>query len=1215
MLGEVFEGLSMSLSKSQHKHCFPFRSVLQFVLLAAIAGNGHAQTTSGSIAGGVLDQQQSAVVGATINIRDAEKGFSQNATTDKEGRFVFPQLSPGTYTVSVEAPGFKKTEQNNIVLIANDKLALGNITLEVGTATETVTVSAETTLVQSESAERSLAIQGESLRNIAVNGRGFTPLASLVPGIIFNTNNGSSDSITNISANGLRTSANNLQLDGVSVVDTGNNGTLLSLNLDSVSEFKVLTSNYQAEYGRSAGAQISAVTRSGTRDFHGSVYAFRRYDGLNANTWINNRDSTPTNHINKPRLDQRDIGYTVGGPIYIPKLFNTSKQKLFFFFSEEHQKRLIPPAGPTRVTVPTALERSGDFSNTVDNAGNPFPYIRDASTNLPCSATNTSGCFQAGGVLGKIPSSRLYPLGQNILNLYPLPNATGVGYNYSTEQPSSQPQRQDLVRIDYNISNLWRVSGRYITVSNDQLLPYGSFVLGSNLPDFNVLLPNPRTSYAVTLTGSFSPTTILEVTVGGSHNSIDINPANTKFNRTSLGLAGLPVLYPDAVKIDSPPQFIFNGGRIANGPNIGSNNSPFYNFNTNRDISANLSKIWGQHNIKTGIFWQNSFKPQSAFAANNGQYNFVDNTSNPLDSGFGFANAALGIYNQFTQASGYFIGKYRYNNVEFFAQDNWKVTNRLTLDYGMRFYWIQPQYDEALQTSNFLPDKFNPANAPRLYRPVCVNNTAPCSGTNRRAADPTSLTNGFVPSALNTIDGAYIGRLVPNTGNLTNGIFKAGSGIENGLYRNRGIHYAPRFGFAYDLRGNHSVVLRGGAGMFYDRPQGNVVFDLITNPPTTLQPTFFFGQIQTLNSGQVLLAPPALVAYDKGGKNPTSYAFNFGVQYKLPLESVLDVSYVGTTASHLLQRRNINAPAYGAAYQGANQDPTLAPSTTGSAALPVDLLRPFQGFGNISYIEPASSSNYHSLQSSLNRRFSKGFLLGVTYTWSKALGTQGSDLPGLNSFGAPRTDINNRQANYGPQDFDRRHNFNVNWVYEVPKLTRNRLFGLVANDWQVSGIYRYQTGAPYNVGFTIPGLSGYGVTGTQQNEGGRIVVLGYPGTGATGDPYRQFDVTKFTTPGVGSIGLESGRNFLYRAPINSWDLSLEKAYRFKERAKLELRLDAFNALNHTQFDTVNSTLNVTSLTDPTATNLASATGNRTGFGAVTSVRPPRVMQLSARFAF
>ena len=1174
-----------------------------------------AQTTSGSIAGGVVDQQQSAVSGAAVGISDKAKGLSLTAKTDKEGRFVFPQLPPGTYALSIEAKGFKTTTQTNIELVANDRLALGSLTLEVGSTSDTVTITAEATLVQSESAERSLAIQGEMLRSIAVNGRGFTPLASIVPGIIFNTNNGSSDSITNIFANGLRSSANNLTLDGVSIVDTGNNGTLLSLNLDSVEEFKVLTSNYQAEYGRSAGAQISAVTRGGTRDFHGSAYAFRRHDGMNANTWINNRDSTLTNHINKPRLDQRDLGFTIGGPVYIPKLFNKDRQKLFFFFSEEYQKRLIPPASPTRVTVPTAIERTGDFSKTVDNAGGAFPYIRDYSTNQPCGATNVAGCYQEGGVLGKIPANRLYGLGLNILKMYPLPNTTGVGFNFITEQPSSQPQRQDLLRLDYNVSSSWRVNGRYIKVKNDQVLPYGSFVLGSNLPDYNVLLPNPRTSYAMTVTGSINPTTVLEITIGGSHNSIDINPANPKFNRTSLGLTGLPVVYPSAVQIDSPPQFIFNGGRIANGPNVGSNNAPFYNFNTNRDWSANLSKVAGQHTVKVGAFWQNSFKPQSAFANNNGQYNFVDNTSNPLDSGFGFANAALGVYNQFSQASGYFIGKYRYNNVEFFGQDNWKVTSRLTLDYGMRFYWIQPQYDEDLQTSNFLPNRFSAADAPRLYRPVCIDNAPTCSGSNRRAAEPTAMVGGFVPSAANTIDGAYIGRLVPNSGKLLNGIVQAGAGIENGLYRNRGIHFAPRFGFAYDLKGNQSFVVRGGGGIFYDRPQGNVVFDLLTNPPTTLQPTFFFGQMQTINTGQVLLAPPALVAYDRGGKNPTSYAFNLGVQHKLPFEAVLDVSYVGTLGSHLLQRRNINAPAYGAAYLPGNQDPTITASATGSAALPVDFLRRYQGFGNISYIEPASSSNYHSLQSSLNRRFSKGLLLGVTHTWSKALGTQGADLPGITSFGAPRIDNNNRTANYGPQDFDRRHNFNVNWVYELPKVTENPLLAYGLNNWQVSGIYRYQTGAPYNVGYTIPGLSGYGVTGTQQNEGGRIALIGNPGSGASGNPYRQFNVDAFTTPGLGSNGLESGRNFLYRAPINSWDISLSKNFRIKERTRVELRLDTFNTLNHTQFDGINSTLNVTSLTNRTPTNLASETGNKNGFGAVTSVRPPRNMQISARFQF
>ena len=1204
------------MRKFQAPPCFSNLLMCGFlVLMSAFAS--FAQTTSGSVAGGVTDQQQAAISGATVTIKDEAKGVIQTVTSDREGRFVFPTLIPGNYVLSIEAKGFKKAERTGLQLVANDKLALGNITVEVGAITDTVTITAEATLVQSESAERSLAIQGEILRSIAVNGRGFTPLASIVPGIIFNTNNGSGDAIQNIFANGLRGSANNLTLDGVAIVDTGNNGTLLSLNLDSVSEFKVLTSNYQAEYGRSAGAQISAVTRGGTRDFHGSVYGFRRHDGMNANTWINNRDSGLTNtRINKPRLDQRDLGFTIGGPIYFPKVFNTDRQKLFFFYSHEDQKRFIPPAGPTRVTVPTALERAGDFSKTVDNSGIPFPYIRDYTTGQACSATVSLGCFQDGGVIGKIPPSRLYNLGLNILNIYPQPNVAGTaGYNYQTEQPSSQPQIQDLVRIDYNLSSSWRASGRYVKVKNEQVLPYGSFVLASNMPQYNATFPNPRTSFAITVTGSITPTMVFEATMGSSHNSIDINPGNPKFNRAGLGLSGLPVVFPSAVQIDSPPQFVF-GGRIANPPNIGSSNSPFYNFNTTRDWSASLSKVAGSHNVKVGAFWQNSFKPQSSFAPNNGVYNFSDNTANPLDSGFGFANAALGIYNTFQQASGYYIGKYRYNNVEFFAQDNFKVSSRLTLDYGIRFYWIQPQYDEDLQTANFLPARFNSSDASRLFRPVCINNAPTCANATRRAVDPATLVAGFVPTAANTIDGAYIGRLVPNSGKLANGVVQAGAGIEPGLYKNRGIQFAPRFGFAYDLKGNGSIVIRGGGGIFYDRPQGNVVFDLVRNPPTTLEPSFSFGQIQTINQGQLLLAPPALVAYDRAGNSPTSYAFNMGVQKRLPFESVLDVSYVGTLGQHLLQRRNINAPNYGAAYQPGNQDPTVAFNANGASALPVDFLRPYQGFGNISYIEPASSSNYHSLQMSLNRRFKKGLLLGVTHTWSKAMGTQGADLPGINSFGAPRIDLNQRKANYAPQDFDRRHNFNINWVYELPKLTSNRALGYITNGWQISGIYRYQTGAPYNIGFNIPGLSGYGVTGTQQIEGGRIVIVGNPGSGASDDPYRQFNVSAFTPPGLGSKGLESGRNFLYRAPINALDATLSKSFTWKERMKLELRLDAFNVLNHTQFDGINTTLNVTSLTNFTPTNLGAETAaQRGGFGAVTSVRPPRNMQISARFQF
>src|SRR5262245_18855186 len=420
-----------------------------FILVLALTSVAVAQTTSGSIAGNITDPNRAALSGATVKIADAGKGFTLTATTDSEGRFVFPTVPPATYTLAVEAQGFKKLERTGLVLVANDKLTLGDIALEVGATSETVTITAEATQVQAESAERSYAIQLEQLEKIGVNGPGFVSLASVAPGIIFNTNNGSGEGIQNIAANGLRTSANNVMLDGVAIVDTGNNGTMIAVNLAAVAEFKVLTSNYQAEFGRSAGAQISAVTKGGTKNFHGSFYGLRRHDGLAANTWINNRDSTPTNRINKPRLDQRDIGYNIGGPVYIPRVFNEDKEKFFFFFAQEHQKRFIPPAGPVRVTVPTDLERRGDFSKSVDSAGQSFPFIRDYTTNLPCSASDTRGCFQDGGVIGKIPANRLFAPGINILKIYPSPNTTGQGFNYITEVGSDQNQRQDLYRGDW----------------------------------------------------------------------------------------------------------------------------------------------------------------------------------------------------------------------------------------------------------------------------------------------------------------------------------------------------------------------------------------------------------------------------------------------------------------------------------------------------------------------------------------------------------------------------------------------------------------------------------------------------------------------------------------------------------------------------------------------------------------------------------------------
>jgi hypothetical protein len=288
-----------------------------------------------------------------------------------------------------------------------------------------------------------------------------------------------------------------------------------------------------------------------------------------------------------------------------------------------------------------------------------------------------------------------------------------------------------------------------------------------------------------------------------------------------------------------------------------------------------------------------------------------------------------------------------------------------------------------------------------------------------------------------------MGLLVLNIGELTNGVPRADAYIVKRGYQN--VVFTSRRASLMT-----SLVIKNwscAVGVFYDRPQSNTVFDLMQNPPTTTQQTLFFVQVKDVGSGQVLLAPPSLVAIDREGKIPTTYAYNLGVQYKLPFKSVMDLSYVGTSGQHLLQRRSINAPPYGAAYLAQNQDPTAPTSATapGARALPVDLPRPYQGFGQIQYIEPSTSSNYHSLQASLNRRFRRGLLLGVNYTWSKALGTQSNDLPGIIGFGAPHT-LDNRRANYGLLDFDRRNNFSVNWVYELSKATESRSLGYALND-------------------------------------------------------------------------------------------------------------------------------------------------------------------------
>ncbi len=1187
------------------------------VLLAAVAPRpATAQITSASVAGTVKDSQGGVIPGATVVMTSVTRGTTSETVTGDEGYFVFPVVPADTYTLRITMVGFKTVEVPAFQVNAGDKRTLGTLTIEVGALEESITVAARATELQAKSAERSFAIEGEAVQSIAVNGRNFFALAFNSAGIV-NTAAapGALGAQSNtMVANGMRANQNNVQIDGITSMDTGSNqGPSVSLAIDAVQEIKVLTSNYQAEYGRSAGAQITAVTKSGGRDFRGSVFYLRRNDDMNANTWFNNR-AIPARPV--PPLEQSDIGYAIGGPVILPGGFNSGRNKLFFFFYQEHQDRVLAQTTPQRVRVPTDLERQGNFSQTRDSAGNLYPYIRDHATGLPCSASDTRGCFQYNGVLGWIPPDRLYQVGLNILKMYPAANSAGTitqGFNHVTQEGQDAPNRNDLIRLDWVPNNSWRIYGKLLQSFGTRVAPYGGGTTGfaTNIPEFGSR-DDQRDNRGISVTAAvtLNNTTFLEVTYGRARNAFTNIPRSDDFTKANLGLSGLPMLYPGAVQLDLPPRFNY-GGRIGTfAPTNSTEYGPFINENPTQDLAGSLTKTFGPHTVKTGAYFTRGFKPQSHRAPANGSISFQNDASNPFDTGFPFANAALGIYQTYSQAGEWFQGEWVYRNFEWYAQDNWRVNDRMTLDYGVRFYWMEPTYDKAGRASNFLPDQYDPTKAPRLYYPAIVNGV-------RVALD--RATGQTQPAAA-------IGRIVPGSGSLQNGLFKQGDGISDKLYENDGIKATPRFGISYDLTGKQKYIFRGGAGMFYNRPMGDTVYGMIEQPPSVVSPTLFYGRLQDIDPGNALVAPPTLFAFDYDGKFPRVYAFNAGVQAQLPWALVLDVSYVGTRSRDQHTQKNINAPAYGAAYLPQNQDPTAAASAVpGAAALPVDFLRPYQGYGNIFLVDNSAYANYNSLQTSLSRRFQNGVLFSFNYTLSKAMGTSSVDLPAGNNnpnpnvIGFPRNDENQDEANYHPLDYDRRHNIVSQFVWELPKLQRGGLLSALTDGWQLSGVYRWVSGTPYTPTYSIPGISPYTLTGTQGLESARLVITCDPGSGNGSDPYKQFNVNCFTTPKAGSLGLESGKNYLVGPPQNNLDLSISKFIRFGGNRRLELRLDAFNALNHTQFLTVNSTLNVRSLTDPTPTNLAyDASGtlvNANGFGSVSSARPSREIQVLARFQF
>jgi Carboxypeptidase regulatory-like domain/TonB dependent receptor/TonB-dependent Receptor Plug Domain len=1180
-----------------------------------------AQTTSASVSGSIQDSSGGVLPGVTVTMTSTTQGNALTAVTDAGGRFVFPIVRPDTYKLQATLAGFKTMERTNLVVNANDRLSTGALTMDIGTLSEEVSVSSPVTPLQSASGERSFTLQSETLKNIANNGRALFNFATLVPGALSqNTGNRELGDVAGFTVNGQRPNSNNITIDGVANIDTGNNGgNMATTNIDAVAEFKILTNAYQAEYGRAVGGQLQVVTKSGSQDFHGSGYWYGRRSAWDANTYLNKRE---TPEIPKATTSRNDSGYTIGGPVAFPG-FNADKKKLFFFWSQEYQRR-SNPANVRQTRVPTDLERRGDFSQSVDSSGNPFPYIRDYATGLPCSAADTRGCFQDGGVLGRVPASRLYAPGLAILKIFPTANFSGgSGLNFTSQVPDSAPRREDLLRMDFQPTDKWRVTGRYMKNKEDILQAYGTTWAGNGSDQLPTptLFVHPGSNYLLSATGVLNSTTSLELSWGRAANSLNFQLQRPELFRNNAGVSALPLLFPEAVQADYVPWFVFRGpnnsGRTGNAGQYQTDRGPFTNENITHDVIANLTKVWGAHASKMGFYFQSSFKPQSIFASFNSQIDFVDNSSNPFDTGFGYANAATGVFNFYQQASKYALPEWRYKNFEWYAQDNWKPNGRLTLDYGVRFYQLTPQWDTTLQASNFLPDQFNASAAARLFTPVCVGG-APGAGCVRRGMDPTIIASGVAPTLANTVDERFIGRLTPGS-NRFNGTFQAGNGINDQLQDGSAFRVSPRVGAVYDLTGQGRTIVRGGFGIFYDRPQGNMVFDMISNAPGVLNSRIDWGRLQELTSaGGDPLTTLSL--------NPTAFEFkpprvsqwNIGVQHKLLEEVILDVAYVGSDSTDLLRQVQINALPFGATFQPQNQDPTRVPSATpGATALPTDLLRPYRGFGGIRMWDYSGYGDYKALQTAVTRRFDRGFMVSGFWVWSKAQGINNDDF----AAGVPNlTPEETRRLDYGLVNYDRTHNFTVNAIYQTPRVTESRALALLANDWQFSGVYRWTSGRPYQVNFSIPGIGAANLTGTDGNPNARIALTCDPGRGWSGDPYQQFtNPSCFAPPQPGSKGDETPRFFARNPPLNNFDLSVSKNLGIAHGAKFEIRLDMFNVLDTVQFTLVNDTVNFRSLTDRTITNLPyDAQGNltqRNGFGTIRETAPARTLQLVTRVTF
>ena len=1174
--------------------------LLLTLLLCSAPRAGLGQTSSGTIRGHVVDQSGGIVTGAEATLINEQTGVAATAQVRSDGDFIFTNVQPGTFSVMVKAPGYKELKQVGLRLSASQSLSTGTIVLEVGEVSQSVTVSADITPLQTSSAERSDVLDTHQTENLLAIGRDSMALLRIMPGVVGNEGASSLGTATTPTINGVNSEYNYATVDGVIGNNSGNSTMQTPLNLDAIKEITVMAANYQAQYGSTSGANINLVTKSGTQQFHGSLYEYFRNEDLNANSYFNKY-----NGVARPRYRYNTFGGTLGGPIFWPGHFNTAKNKLFFFVSLE-KSPITTPDGLKYYTVPTQMEIAGNFSQSYAQ-GSVNQVVRNIkmpgqpTSSCPATGTPGPGCYP-GNI---VPQSQINQQGQALLNIF-YNNTLGLNpsfaftnraisagnYNYITNYSASQPVNQEIFRIDYNPTEKLRIFGRGDLQTNDNN--------GHSSPAAPApwLLPvNYRTTapnFVVNVTYTLSPTLVNEVNLGTSgwsesqlYNSADLAKAQLNPNGYNV-----PALYPGVNPHNLLPSVSFGG--VTNAPGL----SWDYRFPMTDQIRAysatdNVTKLLASHNLKFGVNGQTSTYLQ---VANNrvGSFAYAANTSNISDSNYAYSNALLGNFSTMTEVTKLANYKPRVNSLEWYGQDQWKVNNKLTLDYGLRFSWA---FSQRLQNgNNFNPSLYSASAAPILYQPTSQKdaNGLPL------AQDPT--TGKYVP-------GAYGGLFVPSTGNLQNGILNVNTpGFPQGTVAGNGVLYAPRAGFAYDPFGKGKTVIRGGYGIFYNvRARSGQQGDFALNSPTANSPTQYYGNLNTFQNAGAL-SGPFTVSHAIPLHIPQLSTMNtsLGIQQMVGAGIVMDVAYVGTLGRHLSNYTPINEVPYGAEFQLANQSPA-------GGTLSDNFFRPYPGFGTINMQYFNLTSNYNSLQARLTRRFSKGLEFGATYTWSRSMDYTDS------YNGTVALYQNLRAWNYGPAGWDIRNNLVVNYLWSLPKgstIWSNFATRAILDNWQISGIASYLSGAPASLSFTTSNSAN--ITGG--GDGARLVLTGDPSQGAPHTFKQWFNtgvvsvpvagkIATSTTPAVfGQTGNAGFRNYYLPSDTN-FDTALFKNFPIKERVIVQFRLETYNTFNHAEFNGVNSTA--------TFANASSSTTPQTNatFGQLSSTLNPRYLQLALRINF